>query len=122
MADDAATRPDNKVNQKEVENAYFGEAIYGPGKRFFDDPVIDNILEALMELSAQVWVERDRRLVLESVLQEILEKQYGVDLVELVEQHRPSEELQDRRRREREDFALSVFNSFSRHLDPNEAD
>jgi hypothetical protein len=112
--------PDSNVNKAEMETDYFGQAVYGPGKRFFDDPVIDNIIESLMELAAQVWIERDRRLVSEAVLQTLLMERGDINLEQLIEQHQPSEELQQRRAREREAFAVSVFNSFSRHLDPNQ--
>jgi hypothetical protein len=114
--------PDRNINKAEIEADYFGHAVYGPGKRFFQDPVIDNIIEVVMELAAEVWVERDRRLLSEAVLQKILVEQHGIDLMQLIELHEPSEALKQRRDKEREAFAVRVFNSFSRHLDPNKGD
>lgn len=112
----------DNVNTAEIEGSYFGEALYGKGKQFFDDPVLDQMLEAFMELAAEVWVERDRGLITEAVLNDFLMEKHGVNLTQLIEQYEPSKELEERRLKAREAFATSVFNSFSRHLDPKNPD
>ena len=47
-----------------------GGEINGPGKAYFDHVVTDNIIDALVELSAEVWTTRDRLVILEAVLAE----------------------------------------------------
>ena len=37
---------------------------------FLPDPLIDQLLQTVIALSAELWIERDRRMTLESVLVE----------------------------------------------------
>jgi len=95
-------------------NREFGAEIYGPGKTFFDDVAMDNLMDAFLELTATVWTYRDRNIVLEKVLQDLVGKEKGVDLQELIEQYRPTEEDKAQRKAEREKLVNSVFGSFAR--------
>ena len=92
----------------------FGAEIYGPGKTFFDDVAMDNLMEAFLELTATVWTYRDRNIVLEKVLQDVVGKDKDIDLHDLIEQYRPTEEDKAQRKAEREKLVNSVFASFSR--------
>jgi len=94
------------------DNNKFGHEIYGPGKQFFDDVVIDNLMEAFLELTATVWTYHDRSLVLERVLQELLGKDKGVELDDLIEQYMPSEADKQARQQEREKMINRVFEPF----------
>ncbi len=92
-----------------------GHEIDGAGRRYYDDVVLDNILESLLELTATVWTYHDRVLVLESVLDELLQRDAGKPtLAQLIENHEPSAEEKARRRTEREALVDGVFRSFSR--------
>ena len=92
-----------------------GHEIDGAGRRYYDDVVLDNILESMLELTATVWTYHDRVLVLESVLDELLGRGSGKPtLSELVERHEPTPEEKARRRAEREALVDGVFRSFSR--------
>ncbi len=64
--------------------AAIGTEIDGPGRAYFDSVVTDNIIDAFMELAAEVWTIRDRQQVLETVL-----TQQGIDAATLIEAHRP---------------------------------
>ena len=86
-----------------------GEEIGGRGRVYFDDVVIDNILDALLELSASVWAHRDRVAVLEKVLAE-----RGIDVSEAIEAHLPDEDELARRAQERDAFVERVFGAFLR--------
>lgn len=86
-----------------------GDEINGPGKAYFDQVVTDNIIDALVELSAEVWTTRDRLVILESVLAE-----RGIDAAALVEAHVPSDAAKAERKAMREAFITQVFASFSR--------
>lgn len=91
------------------ESDKIGYEIDGPGRSYFENVVIDNILDALMELSAVTWVVRDRQYVLEKVLAE-----KGIDVTELVEKHVPSDEELAARKAERDEWANRIFRSFLR--------
>lgn len=92
-----------------------GHEIDGAGRRYYDDVVLDNILESMLELTATVWAYHDRVLVLESVLDDLLGRESGKPTIaELVERHQPSAEEKARRRAEREALVDGVFRSFSR--------
>jgi len=92
-------------------NKKFGHEIYGPGKQFFDDVVIDNLMEAFLELTATVWTYHDRSLILERVLQDLIGKDKHVELDLLIEQY---EEDKQHRQQEREKMINRVFESFAK--------
>lgn len=92
----------------------FGAEIYGQGKTFFDDVAMDNLMEAFLELTATVWTYRDRNIILEKVLQDTVGKDKGIDLQNLIEQYRPTEEVNAERKAEREQFVNTIFASFSK--------
>ncbi len=97
------------MTESEIDEKPIGGEINGPGRTYFDDVVIDNIMDALLELSASVWTYRDRLFVLEKVLQ-----QQGTDVTRLIESYQPSIEDNDVRRQERQAFVNRVFQSFNR--------
>lgn len=92
----------------------FGAEIYGQGKTFFDDVAMDNLMEAFLELTATVWTYRDRNIILEKVLQDLVAEDKGADLQQLIEQYKPTEEDKAERKAEREKFINSVFASFAK--------
>ncbi len=92
-----------------------GAEINGPGRRYYDDPVIDNLMESLLELTAAVWTYHDRTLVLESVIGKLLAESHGhPDIEQMVEQHQPSADERARRKAERDKLVTDVFRSFGR--------
>lgn len=48
----------------------FGEEINGPGRAYYADPTIDNLMDALLAMAAELWETRDRLRHLEAVLTE----------------------------------------------------
>ncbi len=96
-------------------NLPLGAEINGPGRRYYDDVVLDNLMESLLELTAAVWTYHDRTLVLESVIEKLLAESHArPDVGSLIEQYRPSADEQARRRAQREQLVTQVFRSFSR--------
>jgi hypothetical protein len=89
--------------------ATLGEEIGGAGKSYFDDVVIDNILDALLELSAAVWSYHDRVNVLEAVL-----ASKGIEVSDAIEAHLPDEAEIARREQQRAALVHRVFGSFVR--------
>lgn len=89
--------------------AKLGDEIGGAGKAYFNDVVIDNILDALLELSAAVWTYHDRVNVLETVLAE-----KGIEVSDAIEAHLPDQAEIARREEERAALVQRVFGSFVR--------
>ena len=92
-----------------------GEEIDGPGRQYFDDVVIDNMMDALLELSAEVWTCRDRLSILEQVLAE-----QGINATELIEAHHPSDEQRAALAAQRTAFVNRVFAGFARRGAPQQ--
>jgi hypothetical protein len=86
-----------------------GAEIDGPGRAYFDQVVTDNIMDALVEMAAEMWTIRDRMHILESVLAD-----KGIDAAALIEAHVPSPEINAERKALRDAFIARVFNSFVR--------
>lgn len=86
-----------------------GEEVNGPGKSYFDDVVIDNMLDALLELSAAVWTYHDRVTVLEKVL-----AAKGIAVSDEIEAHLPDAAEIKTRADERAALVQRVFGSFVR--------
>jgi len=92
-----------------------GGEIDGPGKQYFENVVIDNLMDAFLELNAAVWTIRDRNIVLEQVLSELLtETGKDVDLSARIEAYQPTPEVKAARAAERAEMVKNVFASFSR--------
>jgi hypothetical protein len=81
--------------------------IGGPGRTFFANPAIDGLMDAVVELSAELWAVKDRQYVLERVLED-------EGLTSKVEQWRPSPEESAERKALREAFVSRIFNGFLR--------
>lgn len=86
-----------------------GEEIGGRGRVYFDNVVTDNILDALLELSAAVWTNHDRVLVLEKILAD-----KGVSVSEEIEAHMPDAAEIASRAAARDAFVDQVFGAFLR--------
>lgn len=102
---------DSKTTVPELADvpADLGEEIGGAGKAYFDDVVVDNILDALLELSAAVWTYHDRVNVLEKVLAD-----KGIDVSDAIEAHLPDDAEIAEREAERSALVQRVFGSFVR--------
>lgn len=89
-----------------------GYEINGSGRQYFDNVVMDNLMDALTELSATVWTIRDRQIVLEKVLSD-----NGIDAQKLIEDHTPSQDELAERAAERNEMVKRVFGAFLRRTD-----
>lgn len=86
-----------------------GNEINGPGKAFFENVLFDNILDAMLELSAAVWTQADRIFVLEKIL-----AQQGIAVTEAIEAHLPDAAEIAERAALRAAFVDRIFSSFVR--------
>jgi len=86
-----------------------GIEINGPGRQYFDNVVMDNIMDAVVELSATVWTIRNRQIILEKVL-----KDNGIDADALIADHLPDENELAAKSAERDEMVARIFRSFTR--------
>lgn len=86
-----------------------GIEIGGPGRAYFDDVIVDNLFDAVLEVSAAVWTVRDRQIVLEKVLAE-----KGIDVSADIEAYVPDDATLDARRAERDEMVARIFKGFMR--------
>lgn len=54
---------------REAQTPEGGTPLVGENPIYLADPVLDATVRMVVELAAQVWVERERRLTLESLLE-----------------------------------------------------
>jgi hypothetical protein len=94
-----------------------GLEIDGPGRVYFEQPVLDNLLETMMELAAEVWTIRDRQAVLETVL-----AAKGIDAAALIEAHVPDAAELAARKALREAFVGRLLAGFLRRPEGSKGD
>jgi len=99
----------NDESQKFTVTEELGEEIGGNGRIYFENVVIDNVLDALLELSATVWTNQDRVIVLEKIL-----ASKGIDVSEEIEAHLPDQDEIAERAAKRDAFVDRVFGAFLR--------
>ena len=86
-----------------------GTPIVGDDPVYLNDSVQDATVRMLLELAAQVWIERERRLTLESLLES-----KGVVAHDEIERHAPDAALAARLKDERARFLEDVFKELRR--------
>lgn len=86
-----------------------GTPLAGADPVYLQDPVLDATVRMLVELAAQVWVERERRIALEALLVE-----RGVMTAASLESLQPDAALQQRLKTERARFIEDVFKELRR--------
>ncbi|MCB1625317.1 MAG: hypothetical protein KDI32_12070 [Pseudomonadales bacterium] len=83
-----------------------GTPIAGDNPVYLPDPVTDATVRMLVELAAQVWIDRERLLVLETLLAE-----HGVVTRAAVESFKPSVQQAQEFKAQRNQFIEEVFKS-----------
>jgi len=72
--------------------------------QYFDDPAIDQLMDIVLKLGAELWTLRDRQAMLEEMLAE-----HGEINLEQLDKGRPSEPLAARLKDEREEFTRRLY-------------
>jgi hypothetical protein len=83
-----------------------GTPIASNNPTYLQDPVLDATVRMVVELAAQVWVERERRIVLEAALAD-----RGVVSRDQLEKYAPDAALAAALKAERNKFVEDVFKS-----------
>ena len=86
-----------------------GEPLAGDDPVLLKDPVVDALLRMLLELTAELWVERERRIALEDVLDAT-----GVISRQAVEDYRPAGARAAALKGERDHLINGVFKELRR--------
>jgi len=86
-----------------------GTPLVGDDPIYLQDPVIDAAIRMIVELSAQVWIERERRLVTEHLLES-----GGFIKREDIELFKPDAAILAEIRAERSRYLESVFKELRR--------
>ena len=71
---------------------------------YFKDPMIDHLMEIVMLLGGELWVERDRRMISEHIMDT-----EGSVTREKIEQFQPDEEMAKRLAESRQAFTKRVY-------------
>ena len=79
---------------------------------YFKDPMIDHLLEVVLQLGAELWINRDRQLVMEHLL-----ATEGEVTPEMIEQFEPSPEFREELRAQRRSFTERVYGSLYEGLE-----
>lgn len=102
------------MSDKPIVDPDLGIEINGAGRQYFDNVIIDNLMDAIIEMSATLWTVRDRQIVLEKILED-----KGIDAGVLIEAYVPDENDLTARLSERDEMVQRIFRSFVRR--PTEA-
>ena len=83
---------------------------------YYKEPIIDHLLEITLQLAAEIWVNRDRQMVMEHLL-----KTEGKVTPEAIEQFHPTDEFRALLESNRKEFTNRVFGCLYANL-PDDAD
>jgi hypothetical protein len=86
-----------------------GAPLAGPDPVYLENPVLDATVRMVVELAAQVWIERERRFALEALL-----AAQGVVAADAVEKFRPDAAQAAALKAERSRFIEDVFKELRR--------
>ena len=76
----------------------------GPNPGYFDDPIQDAMMKMMLELAAQVWINRDRMMAVEDLLE-----QQGTVGREAIDAYQPSADRAAAIKLERDRFINDIF-------------
>ena len=71
---------------------------------YYKEPIIDHLLEITLQLAAEIWVNRDRQMVMEHLL-----ATQGKVTPDDIEAFRPTDEFRERLKSNRDEFTNRVF-------------
>jgi len=84
---------------------------------YFKDPTIDHLLEIVLLLGGEVWINRDRQIIMEHLL-----ATQGKVTNDMIEEFRPDEDLRKSLADRRNEFTRRVFGCLYAGLEGEEDD
>lgn len=78
---------------------------------YFKDPMIDHLIEIVLQLGAELWIVKDRQMITEHLL-----ATEGKVTPEMIERFRPAPELAEKLRDERRTLTRRLYQSLSEHM------
>lgn len=107
---------DKKTNQTDLNEGldYVKEL---PGferghPHYFRDPMIDHLLEICLQIAGEVWVNRDRQIVIEHLL-----ATQGKVTPDMIEEFKPDADMKSEMRDARRLFSERIFGSLYADMD-----
>lgn len=79
---------------------------------YFREPMIDHLLEICLQLAGEIWVNRDRQIVMEHLL-----ATKGKVTPEMIEEFKPDADLKTEMKNARRVFSERIFGSLYADLD-----
>ena len=80
---------------------------------YFKDPMIDHLLEIVLQLGAEMWIIRDRQMVTEHLL-----ATEGKVTPEMIEMFKPSPEFREKMKEERRTYTRRLYQSLYDGIGP----
>lgn len=80
---------------------------------YFKEPMIDHLIEIVLQLGAELWVVKDRQMVTEHLL-----ATQGKVTPEMIEQFKPSPDQLDKLRNERKALTKRLYQCLSDEMGP----
>ena len=80
---------------------------------YFKDPMIDHLLESVLQLGAEMWIIRDRQMVTEYLL-----TTEGKVTPEMIEAFKPSPEFREKMKVERGTYTRRLYQSLYDGIGP----
>ena len=80
---------------------------------YFKDPIIDHLLEIVLQLGAEMWIIRDRQIVTEHLL-----ATEGKVTPEMIETFKPSPEFREKMKEERRNYTRRLYQSLYDGIGP----
>jgi len=109
MTDDKTDKPDLNEGLDYVKDLPGFERGH---PHYFRDPMIDHLLEICLQLAGEIWVNRDRQIVMEHLL-----ATKGKVTPEMIEEFKPDADLKTEMKNARRLFSERIFSSLYADLD-----
>lgn len=76
---------------------------------FFRDPAIDRLIETVMAIGSELWIQRDRMRVIEKLL-----AQHGAVTAEMIEQYKDDEAGEAERKAARDQMVKRLYDPLTK--------
>ena len=107
------SEPTKELGDKAIETRALEEKASKREPAFFEDPTIDNLVDVTLALGAELWVQRERMRIVETLLAE-----HGKVTPEMIEAYQDPPERQAQMKAKRDAFVDRLFGAYGRPSQP----